>query len=982
VKNRSIIVLTLLGLALGAATAVADPLFGGKFDFATGSYPYSVAIGDLNGDGIPDLATANYGSASVSVLLGTGDGTFTPRTDFTTGNSPRFVAIGDLNADGKPDLVTANLFSAKVSVLLGHGDGTFGTKTDFSTGSQPYAVAIGDLNADGKPDLAVANSVSNTVSVLLGNGSGTFGAKTDYPTGSGPRSVAIGDLNGDGKPDLAVAAGVGISLLPGNGNGTFGPKTDITTGSQPVSVAIGDVNVDGNPDLVVANYNSNTISVLQGHGNGSFAARADYATSLGPFVVAIGDLSGDGNPDLAVANSSANSVSVMLGSGGGSFGVKTDYATGTGPFSVAIGDLDRDGKLDLAVTNYGSNTVSVMLSRLAPSATVLHSSPNPSRNSQLVTLTAIVTPAGATGSVTFRDGPDSIGTAGVTGGAATITTSSFAVGNHSLSARYGGNGALEPSLSPVAVHTVLPPDSTTLVLKANPNPSVIGQTVLLTASITPTIANGIVEFRDGGTLIGNAALYGGSATMAMPNRCGGTYSFTAVYTGVPGYYGSTSPAVTHVVNPAATATTVVSTLNPARLAEPVGFAAHVGVTGPAPCPLTGTVEFVIDGVSAGSAELSIEATAVLTDITTLTSGPHTVRAVYTGNASFLGSTSPAITQEIEAPSPWLVSVSDLPDDQGGQVELFWKASYLDLPPYNSIESYWVLRSASPMAASRAIAAGARVSRPGLAPEPRVGSYLAVELQGATYYWEYIASQPALHAPDYNFVAPTTSDSLPGSNPLTIFMLLARTAAGAEWWFSNADSGYSVDNLAPPAPAQFAGAYASGVTTLEWAKSPEADLGQYRLYRGPAADFVPGPGNLVVAQADTGYVDAAAGTLSYYKLCAVDVHGNPSGFTTLLPASTTGVGDGGALAFALDGVRPNPSRGDRVSVAFTLPTPAHARLELVDVSGRRVVEREVGALGAGRHVVALDTGGRLAPGLYLVRLTQGADSRVTRVAVVK
>ena len=99
------------------------------------------------------------------------------------------------------------------------------------------------------------------------------------------------------------------------------------------------------------------------------------------------------------------------------------------------------------------------------------------------------------------------------------------------------------------------------------------------------------------------------------------------------------------------------------------------------------------------------------------------------------------------------------------------------------------------------------------------------------------------------------------------------------------------------------------------------------------------------------------------------------------AGSVGVGDGVPLAFALEGVRPNPSRGGQLSVTFALPSSAPARLELLDVSGRRVVTREVGALGAGPHVVALAANRSLPPGLYLVRLAQGVNVRVTRVAVL-
>jgi hypothetical protein len=203
---------------------LADPLFAAKTDYGTGTNPYSVAIGDLNADGKPDLVTVNWIPNTVSVLLGNGDGTFGAKTDFATGSGPQSVAIGGLNADGEPDLVTANYTSSTVSVLLGNGDGTFAAKTDFATGTHPISVAIGDLNADGKPDLATANWGSNTVSVLPGNGDGTFAANTDFATGTSPISVAIGDLNGDCRPDLATAnyGSSTVSVLLNIGTGTTG----------------------------------------------------------------------------------------------------------------------------------------------------------------------------------------------------------------------------------------------------------------------------------------------------------------------------------------------------------------------------------------------------------------------------------------------------------------------------------------------------------------------------------------------------------------------------------------------------------------------------------------------------------------------------------------------------------------------------------------------------------------------------------------
>jgi hypothetical protein len=197
------------------------------------------------------------------VLLGNGDGTFGPKIDSATGFDPVSVAIGDLNGDGRPDVATAGLFSTVASVMLGNGDGTFGPRTDHSTGGNEIsesqvgdrAVAIGDLNGDGKPDLAVANGdfrPTGTVGVLLGNGDGTFRESSVYPTGAVPAAVAIGDLDGDGRPDLAVSNGLDatVSVLPGNGDGTFGAKSDY--GPAEISVAIGDLNGDGRLDLALA----------------------------------------------------------------------------------------------------------------------------------------------------------------------------------------------------------------------------------------------------------------------------------------------------------------------------------------------------------------------------------------------------------------------------------------------------------------------------------------------------------------------------------------------------------------------------------------------------------------------------------------------------------------------------------------------------------------------------------------------------------
>jgi len=254
--------------------------------------------------------------------------------------------------------------------------------------------------------------------------------------------------------------------------------------------------------------------------------------------------------------------------------------------------------------------------------------------------------------------------------------------------------------------------------------------------------------------------------------------------------------------------------------------------------------------------------------------------------------------------------------------------------------------------------------------------MGVQLAG----WDYVLTIPATTEDVYQAIVPTLADSNSTGFHRAALFVRAATANPGAFYDSPQDSGYSVDNLPPAPPAPFVGAYANGATNLHWGPNGEPDLWYYRVYRGSTSDFVPGPSNLIATRADTGYADVGPGG-SYYKLSAVDVNGNESGYATLSPSQIAGVGDPGPVTFALEPI-PNPSWGGRLTVTFSLPSSGRARLELLDVSGRRVADREVGSLGAGRHVVDLAERRQLPPGLYLVRLTQGADARARRVVLLE
>ncbi|MBU1299984.1 MAG: VCBS repeat-containing protein, partial [Bacteroidetes bacterium] len=360
--------------------------FATKVDFTTGSNPRSIAIGDLDGDGKSDLAVVNSQSTTVSVFRNTStsgtiaSGSYAAKADLATGSSPTTVTIGDIDGDGKPDLVVGNWNDNNVSVFRNtssSGSISFAGRVNFSTGDRPYGIAIRDLDGDGKPDLAVANYGDNTVSVLRNTsstGSISFDTKVDFTTGVAPNGVAIGDFDGDEKPDLAVANSTAntVSVFRNTSNGesiSFANKVDFTTGTFPRMIAIGDLDGNGKPDLAVGNWTDNTVSVFRNTSTSgsitieSFAGKVDFVTGTTPHGVAIGDLDGDGKPDLAVSNYSSDAVSVFRNtrtSESISLAAKVDLTTGSVPFDVGIGDLDGDGKPDLAVPNYSGTSVSVL----------------------------------------------------------------------------------------------------------------------------------------------------------------------------------------------------------------------------------------------------------------------------------------------------------------------------------------------------------------------------------------------------------------------------------------------------------------------------------------------------------------------------------------------------------------------------------------------------------------------------------------------
>ena len=341
-----------------------------------GASAVSVVTADFNGDGRRDLATLNVQSRNITVLLGTGDGSFGESFSFATGMGPSYdphaLATGDWNHDGHSDLVALGECSlpgvycvtGQVSLLSGKGDGTFDSYRLFEAGSRSVTLVTGDFNGDNNFDVAT-NSTSDDgwsggIVILLGKNDGSLAAQERFQVFE-PRTAITGDLNSDGRKDLIVGSGV-LTVFLADAQGRFIPQPSVA--SSPNGMALGDFNHDGVPDLAES-VGADDIFIRLGNGDGTFQSALPFPAPYRSNAIAVADFNGDGNDDLAVANEGyyidgdPDFVSILLGNGDGTFGSARTFGVGASPGSLVLGDYNGDGKIDIAVRDY--NGVAVLI---------------------------------------------------------------------------------------------------------------------------------------------------------------------------------------------------------------------------------------------------------------------------------------------------------------------------------------------------------------------------------------------------------------------------------------------------------------------------------------------------------------------------------------------------------------------------------------------------------------------------------------------
>jgi hypothetical protein len=630
-----------------------------------------IAIADMNGDGHPDVVAA--GDSEATLLINDGTGGIASTQTYHAAGFPSGIGVGDFNGDNKPDIAVASSLGSDVHVISGNGDGTLrgALHYDFQSGGcvgSAEGIVTADFNHDGLPDVAVSDACSR-ITVLLNNGDYKF--TVVLPDNSLPIvqfEMIAADMNGDGNPDLVAIGGSQIFVLLNNGDGTFkAPVVTTISASGFHHIIAGDFNGDGKLDVAYTetkppDATDTTVGILLGNGDGTFQPLGTVPVLTAgelPNGLAVGDFNNDGKLDLAVINEGngvTSTVSIFLGTGTGTFTASPSLNVGAVPIDIRAVDFNKDGKLDLVVANSGNGgvgTVQAFAGNGDGTFTPTFTSNDPSITASIASM--------AVGDFDGDGFPD----------VAVWANDEVHIFRHSVAVVFdppvslglGDQGALVAAadLNGGGAADIVASDGTMAVLpntgglKVSPvssslNPSIFPQSITFTTSVVPSFPGHLpplsasLQFNDGATALGSAALNAsGAATFSTTALNAGTHLVNASYPGDTNYIARSLPRVSQLVNQAGTSITLTSSVIAAVLGDAITFSA---ATTPATSGVpTGNIS-LLDGKTLVAILPADGSGAASFNISSLTAGPHSLTASYSGDQNYVASSSAAVSETI------------------------------------------------------------------------------------------------------------------------------------------------------------------------------------------------------------------------------------------------------------------------------------------------------------------------------------------------
>ncbi|HVO62766.1 MAG TPA: FG-GAP-like repeat-containing protein [Terriglobales bacterium] len=595
----------------------------------------SVAVGDLNADGNPDIVVSDC-MDHVSVFLGDGSGAFVKQAPIWSGFHPQTVHIADMNADGIPDIAVGDFYPGGISVLIGDGHGNFqAANSGWAFGGtmlEPFV--IDDFNGDGHLDVVAASwTYQAQLSFLKGKADATFVAAKDYSLPQETRnldswgtSVATADFNKDGLADL-VLGGIfiasdgntvqksGVSVFLGTPGAISQPGMNYGSGGQLANVAVGDFDRDGNMDIVAADAATGVVNLFLGNGDGSFKDPQFFPSAPdGANAIIVADFNHDGAPDVAVAGY-PNALYLLLNDKTGQFQAPIVYALNDDAWALAAGDINGDGKLDIVLPHFAANTFSVLLGNGDGSFRALPDFTNGSVDLGGVALRdlngdgkldlAFTIAQGA--AVAFGNGDGTFQSPSVYDAS---HGSQLSEGGNLVIADFNGDGKLDIAFTNTGLQTLD-------VLLGNGDGSFASATEFPLGAMPFDVTTADLNGDGSQDIAATSLLY---------------------------------PGVITLLNSGGTAISVTTTPNPASYGQPVVLGASIVATVSGGNTLNGTVTFFDNGAALGSASPDANGNAWLA-VSTLAVGSHTITAMYSGDSHLSPATSAAVLEQVQGDTP-------------------------------------------------------------------------------------------------------------------------------------------------------------------------------------------------------------------------------------------------------------------------------------------------------------------------------------------